>query len=135
MSTEPLTLVDAIRHFSDPDVTLSTMVGLRWPEGVCCPTCGAKDVRFIKTRRLWECKAIHSRRQFTAKIGTIFEDSPLGLDKWFSAIWMISNCKNGVSSYEIHRAIGVTQKTAWFMPSPHPPRHAGRDADEGRRHR
>lgn len=115
MSNEPLTLVDAIRHFADPDVTLSTMVGLRWPEGVCCPTCGSKDVRFIKTRRTWECKAIHSRRQFTAKVGTIFEDSPLGLDKWFVAIWMIANCKNGVSSYEIHRAIEVTQKTAWFM--------------------
>ncbi len=115
MSNEPLTLVDAIRHFADPDVTLSTMVGLRWPNGVCCPTCGSKDVRFIKTRRMWECKAIHSRRQFTAKVGTIFEDSPLSLDKWFVAIWMIANCKNGVSSYEIHRAIGVTQKTAWFM--------------------
>ena len=115
MSNEPLTLTEAIRHFADPDVTLSTMVGLRWPEGVCCPTCGAKDVRFIKTRRMWECKAIHSRRQFTAKVGTIFEDSPLSLDKWFVAIWMIANCKNGVSSYELHRAIGVTQKTAWFM--------------------
>lgn len=115
MSNEPLTLVDAIRHFADPDVTLATMVSLRWPEGACCPTCGAKDVRFIKTRRMWECKAIHSRRQFTAKVGTIFEDSPLSLDKWFVAIWMIANCKNGVSSYEIHRAIGVTQKTAWFM--------------------
>ena len=115
MSNEPLTLVDAIRHFADPDVTLSTMVGLRWPEGVCCPTCGSKDVRFIKTRRMWECKAIHPRRQFTAKVGTIFEDSPLSLDKWFVAIWMIANCKNGVSSYEVHRAIGVTQKTAWFM--------------------
>ena len=115
MSNEPLTLVDAIRHFADPDVTLSTMVGLRWPEGVCCPTCGAKDVRFIKTRRMWECKAIHPRRQFTAKVGTIFEDSPLSLDKWFVAIWMIANCKNGVSSYELHRAVGVTQKTAWFM--------------------
>lgn len=115
MSNEPLTLTDAIRHFADPDVTLATMVGLRWPEGVCCPTCGATDVHFIKTRRMWECKAIHSRRQFTAKVGTIFEDSPLSLDKWFVAIWMIANCKNGVSSYEIHRAIGVTQKTAWFM--------------------
>ncbi len=115
MSNEPATLVEAIRHFADPDVTLDTMVKLRWPDGVCCPTCGRADVRFIKTRRMWECKAVHSRRQFTAKVGTIFEDSPLGLDKWFVAIWMVANCKNGVSSYEIHRAIGVTQKTAWFM--------------------
>jgi transposase-like protein len=115
MSTEPRTLTEAIRHFADPDVSLKTMVELRWPNGVRCPTCGREDVRFIATRRMWECKEKHPKRQFSAKIGTIFEDSPLGLDKWFSAIWMIANCKNGVSSYEIHRAIGVTQKTAWFM--------------------
>ena len=115
MSTEPRTLTEAILHFADPDVTLTTMVELRWPNGVRCPTCGRDDVRFIATRRMWECKEKHPRRQFSAKVGTIFEDSPLGLDKWFSAIWMIANCKNGVSSYEIHRAIGVTQKTVWFM--------------------
>lgn len=115
MSTEPRTLVEAIRHFADPNVTLNTMVGLRWPDGVCCPTCGRLDVRFIKTRRVWECKEVHPKRQFTAKVGTIFEDSPLSLDKWFVAIWMVANCKNGVSSYEVHRALGVTQKTAWFM--------------------
>jgi transposase-like protein len=115
MSTEPQTLTEAILHFADPDVALNTMVELRWPNGVTCPTCGASDVRFISTRRMWECKAKHSQRQFSAKVGTIFEDSPLGLDKWFTAIWMIANCKNGVSSYEIHRAIGVTQKSAWFM--------------------
>lgn len=115
MSTEPRTLAEAIRHFADPDVTLNAMVGFRWPDGVCCPTCGRTDVRFISTRRMWECKKAHPRRQFTAKVGTIFEDSPLSLDKWFVAIWMIANCKNGVSSYELHRAIHVTQKTAWFM--------------------
>ncbi len=115
MSNEPRTLTEAIRHFADPDVTLKTIVELRWPTGVCCPTCGRNDVRFIATRRMWECKEKHPKRQFSAKIGTIFEDSPLGLNKWFCAIWMIANCKNGVSSYEIHRAIGVTQKTAWFM--------------------
>lgn len=115
MSTEPQTLVEAIRHFADPDVTLNTMVELRWPTGVHCPTCGRTDVRFIATRRMWECKEKHPKKQFSAKIGTIFEDSPLSLDKWFVAIWMIANCKNGVSSYEIHRALGVTQKTAWFM--------------------
>jgi transposase-like protein len=115
MSNEPQTLVEAIRHFADPDVTLNTMVELRWPTGVHCPTCGRTDVRFIATRRMWECKEKHPKKQFSAKIGTIFEDSPLSLDKWFVAIWMIANCKNGVSSYEVHRALGVTQKTAWFM--------------------
>ena len=115
MSAEPRTLAEAICHFADPDVTFTTMVELRWPNGVRCPTCGRDDVRFIATRRMWECKEKHPKRQFSVKIGTIFEDSPLGLDKWFCAIWMIANCKNGVSSYEIHRAIGVTQKTAWFM--------------------
>src|SRR5271163_4121451 len=115
MSTEPQTLPEAILHFADPDVPLRTMVELRWPEGVCCPTCGRSAVLFIATRRMWECKGAHSRRQFSAKVGTIFEDSPLGLDKWFCAIWMVTNCKNGVSSYEMHRALGVTQKTAWFM--------------------
>jgi transposase-like protein len=115
MSTEPQTLVEAIRYFADPDTTLRTMVELRWPDGVACPTCGRADVKFIATRRMWECKGAHPRKQFSAKVGTIFEDSPLGLDKWFAAIWLISNCKNGVSSYEIHRGIGVTQKTAWFM--------------------
>ena len=115
MSNELHTLVEAIRHFADPDVTLNTMVELRWPTGVHCPTCGRTDVRFIATRRMWECKEKHPKKQFSAKIGTIFEDSPLSLDKWFAAIWMIANCKNGVSSYEVHRALGVTQKTAWFM--------------------
>lgn len=115
MDTEPQTLIDAIRYFSDPDNSLRTMVDLRWPNGVTCPTCGDRNVRYISTRRIWECKGQHPRRQFSARVGTIFEDSPLGLDKWFSAIWMIANCKNGVSSYEIHRGVGVTQKTAWFM--------------------
>lgn len=115
MTSEPQTLTEAILHFSDPDVALSTMVELRWPHGVTCPECGRTDVRFVATRRIWECRGAHVRKQFTAKRGTIFEDSPLGLDKWFTAIWMIANCKNGVSSYEIHRAIGVTQKSAWFM--------------------
>ncbi len=115
MTKAPRTLLDAIRYFADPDVCLDFMVGLRWPYGVTCPTCGRDDVRFIATRRLWECKDKHAKRQFSVKVGTIFEDSPIGLDKWLGTIWMIANAKNGVSSYEIHRAIGVTQKTAWFM--------------------
>jgi transposase-like protein len=113
--TPPATLVDAIRYFSDPDVCLSFMVQLRWPNGVSCPTCGSTGVSFISTRRVWTCREDHPRKQFSAKVGTIFEDSPIPLDRWMAAMWMIASCKNGVSSYEIARALGVTQKTAWFM--------------------
>ena len=115
MTNEPRTLMEAVRYFADADRTLATMVSLRWPNGVYCPTCGRTDVRFIATRKLWECKEKHPRKQFSAKVGTIFEDSPLPLDKWFVAVWSIANCKNGISSYELSRAIGVTQKSAWHM--------------------
>jgi len=111
----PKTLQDAIRYFTDPDTCLAFMVEIRWPDGVECPACASRNVQFIPTRRLWECKTRHPKRQFSAKVGTIFEDSPLGLDKWFAAIWLIANAKNGISSYELHRALGVTQKTGWFM--------------------
>jgi transposase-like protein len=107
--------MEAVRHFADPDVALKHMVELRWPGGISCPTCGRADVRFIATRRLWECKEKHPRKQFSAKVGTIFEDSAIPLDKWFVAIWMVANCKNGISSYEMARALGVTQKSAWHM--------------------
>ena len=113
--TFPTTLEEAILFFADPDNCLNFMVSLRWPDRITCPRCGSHEVRFIKTRRLWECKARHSKRQFSAKIGTIFEDSPIKLAKWFAAIWLIANAKNGISSYEVHRALNVTQKTAWFM--------------------
>lgn len=116
MSKQPQTLVEAIRYFSDLDVCQGFMVSLRWPDGrVTCPNCGRDDVRYISTRRLWECKDKHPKRQFSVKVGTIFEDSPIALDKWLATVWMIVNAKNGVSSYEVSRAIGVTQKTAWFM--------------------
>jgi len=115
MKSEPKTLLEAIKHFADPGVTHDLMVSLRWPHGVRCPTCGRTDVRFISTRRIWECKEKHPRQQFSSKIGTIFEDSPLGLDKWFAGIWMVANCKNGISSYEMARDLGITQKSAWFM--------------------
>jgi hypothetical protein len=115
MAHEPRTLMEAVRYFADADRTLETMVALRWPNGVHCPTCGRVDVRFIATRKMWECKEKHPRKQFSAKVGTIFEDSPLPLDKWFVAVWSIANCKNGISSYELGRAIGVTQKSAWHM--------------------
>jgi hypothetical protein len=111
----PKTLAEAIRYYSDPDVCLTTMVEARWPKGVICPTCGHAAPRFIATRRVWECRTNHPRRQFSAKVGTIFEDSPLPLETWFPAVWLIANAKNGVSSHEVGRALDVTQKTAWFM--------------------
>jgi transposase-like protein len=114
-SKHPKTLQAAIVYYADPDNCLNHLVAQRWPDGVTCPTCGSKDVRFIATRRIWECKSKHAKKQFSVKVGTIFEDSPIGLDKWLTAAWMVANCKNGVSSYEIARALGVTQKTAWFM--------------------
>ena len=109
------TLIEAVRYYSDPDRCLDTMVEVRWPNGVTCPECGHDNPRFIAPRRIWECRTNHPRRQFSVKVGTIFEDSPLALDKWLVAIWMLSNCKNGISSYEVHRALGITQKSAWFM--------------------
>src|SRR6266567_6968304 len=116
MNTQPQTLLGAIRYFSNPDACQEFMVKLRWPDGkIACPNCGREDVRYIATRRLWECRDKHAKRQFSVKVGTIFEDSPVTLDKWLATIWLIANAKNGVSSYEIHRSIGVTQKTAWFM--------------------
>jgi hypothetical protein len=113
---KPKTLQQAVIHFASPDNCLKFMMRLRWPDGVVvCPTCGRKDVVFLKNQHKWQCKSVHPKRQFSAKVGTIFEDSPITLDKWLVAIWMIANCKNGVSSYEVARAIGVTQKSAWFM--------------------
>lgn len=112
----PKTLQEAIIYFSDATNCFEYLKARRWPDGVVvCPTCGRNDVSFLANQKKWQCKTKHARRQFSIKVGTIFEDSPLGLDKWLTAVWMITSCKNGVSSYEIHRAIGVTQKTAWFM--------------------
>ena len=115
MSDFPTTLQQAVIYFNDPDNTLATAIKFRWPEGVSCPHCQSTEVGFLSTRRIWKCKAKECRKQFSAKVGTIFEDSPLGLDKWFMTLWLLVNAKNGISSYEVHRAIGVTQKTAWFM--------------------
>src|ERR1700733_9977616 len=113
---EPKTLQAAIVYFSDPNNCLDYLAAQRWPDGVViCPTCGEKNVPFVAARNVWQCKNKHARKQFSIKVGTIMEDSPIGLDKWLLATWMVTNCKNGVSSLEIHRAIGVTQKTAWFM--------------------
>ncbi|TAK53701.1 MAG: IS1595 family transposase [Gammaproteobacteria bacterium] len=115
MDKTPQTLLEVIRYFSDPAVCLDFMVRLRWPNGVACPTCGSMDVRFLDREQRWECKARHPRKKFSVKVGTIFEDSPIGLDKWFAAEWLIANAKNGISSMEMSRSLGVTQKTAWFM--------------------
>src|SRR5713101_4271140 len=113
---QPKTLQAAIVHFSDPDNCLAYMIRLRWPDGVVtCPTCGRTDVVFLKNQRKWQCKSVHKTRQFSAKVGTVMEDSPIPLDKWLTAVWMLVNCKNGISSYEVAKAIGVTQKSAWFM--------------------
>jgi transposase-like protein len=111
-----MTLQQAILYFSDPMKCVRYMVALRWPDGiVVCPTCGRNDVSWLENQFKWQCKSRHAKRQFSAKVGTIFEDSPLSLEKWLMAAWMLVNCKNGVSSYEIADAIGVTQKSAWFM--------------------
>ena len=112
----PKTLQEAIIHFSNQDNCIAYMVAMRWPDGVVvCPSCGRNDVSWLTNQKKWQCKSKHAKRQFSAKVGTIFEDSPLGLDKWLMTAWMITNCKNGVSSYEIAKDIGVTQKSAWFM--------------------
>ncbi|SRR6266536_1084354 len=111
---EPRTLLEAVRYFSDPDVALAFVAKLRWPGGKpVCPQCGGREHSFVKTRRIWKCRVC--KKQFSVKVGTIFEDSPLSFDKWLPAIWLIANSKNGVSSHEMGRSLGVTQKTAWFM--------------------
>jgi transposase-like protein len=112
---EPRTLMEAIRYYADPDVAFEAAKQFVYPNGVHCPTCGRTDVRFIATRRMWECKDKHPRKQFSVKVGTLMEDSPLGLDIWFAAIWTIANDKNGISSYEFAKLAGITQKSAWHL--------------------
>ena len=118
METETLNkfsgLMQAIKHFSDPIVCLETVSDAKWGKGGPeCPRCQSKRLSFLKTRLMWTC--LECRKQFSVKVGTIFEDSAIGLDKWLCAMWMVANCKDGVSSYEVARALEVTQKTAWFM--------------------
>src|ERR1039458_2680357 len=112
---EPISLQEAVEYFSNPDNCREYVVARRWPNGVECPTCGCKDVVFLANQNRWQCRNKHSKRQFSLKTGTIYEDSPLGLDKWLVATWLVSNCKNGVSSCEVGRALHITQKTTWFM--------------------
>jgi transposase-like protein len=113
--SEPNTLQEAILYFANPENCVAYLVARRWPNGVICPTCGRKDAAVVPSRRLWQCKTRHAKSQFSIKVGTIFEDSPIGLDKWLLTMWMLANCKNGVSSYEISRATGISQKSTWFM--------------------
>jgi transposase-like protein len=111
--SQPTSLIQAIRYFSDLDVCTEFVANLRWPNGPVCPRCGCTEYSYLTTRRLWKCKAC--KKQYSVKLGTIFEDSPLGLDKWLPAVWLAANSKNGISSHELGRSLGITQKSAWFM--------------------
>src|SRR4051812_30655733 len=116
MNKAPTTLQEAVIHFASDENCHEFMMKLRWPDGkVRCPRCGSFDVSYLPNARVFKCYVKHEKQKFSLKVGTIFEDSPLGLDKWLPVMWMLVNRKNGVSSWEIHRSIGVTQKTAWFM--------------------
>lgn len=110
----PETLQECMRYFADEDRALDFMKFIRWPDGIVkCPRCGSEDVAFMFTRKLWRCRA--DNKQFSVKIGTIMEDSPISLDKWLCAFWLIVNAKNGISSYELMRSLGLTQKTSWYL--------------------
>ena len=113
----PATFLQAVRFFADEEEAIQFLADVRWSDGEqVCPKCGTVGRHYwLKNQRRWRCREKACRRQFSIKVGTIFEDSPIGLDKWLTAMWMVANCKNGVSSWEMHRALGVTQKTAWFM--------------------
>jgi transposase-like protein len=109
----PTTLQQAILYFSDADNCVNFLSQLRWPNGVECPLCNSRKLSYLSTRRIWKCLAC--KKQFSVKVGSLMEDSPIGLDKWLAAIWLIANAKNGISSWELHRSLGVTQKSAWFL--------------------
>ncbi len=116
MNTEPKSLQEAIVYFSNPDNCIAHLVAQRWPDGIVkCPTCGNENVNYRAHRRTWTCSSHHAKREFSIKVGTMMEDSPIGLDKWLTATWLLTNCKNGISSYEIARDVKVSQKSAWFM--------------------
>ena len=116
MEPQIKSLQDAIIHFSDYENCRKFMISVRWADGIVrCPYCGSEKVTYLEKAKLYRCYGKHNRQKFSLKVGTIFEDSPIGLDKWLCAVWLIVNCKNGISSYELHRSIGVTQKSAWFM--------------------
>src|SRR5262245_37120515 len=113
---QPKTLREAILFFADYENCKKAVEAIRWPDGVVkCPTCGSEKVTYLENQRRWKCYEKHPQAQFSLKVGTIFEDSAIGLEKWLPALWLLTTCKNGISSYELARALGVTQKTAWFM--------------------
>jgi transposase-like protein len=127
----PKTLLEAIQYFSDAENCRRFMIAVRWADGVVlCPTCGSDKVSYLENAKLYFCKVKHPKQKFSLKVGTIFEDSPIALEKWLPAFWLLSNCKNGISSYELARAIGVTQKSAWFML--HRIREVMKDANTGK---
>lgn len=112
----PKTLQQAIQWFTETENCRKFMVQVRWPDGVVkCPTCGATKLTWLAKAKVYRCYEDHPKQKFSLKVGTVFEDSPIGLDKWLPSVWLLVNAKNGISSYELHRALGVTQKTAWFM--------------------
>lgn len=115
MADHPRTLEEVRAYFSELENRLNFVAERRWKNGVVCPTCGSPDVTFVRSRRVWQCKSRHSKCQFSLSVGTIFEQSRIRLDKWLAAIWLIANSKTHVTSEDIHRALGVTQKSAWFM--------------------
>ena len=110
---KPKTLRDAVRYFQNEQTCIDTVAKLRWPDGPVCPKCGHGEHYYLATQKRWKCK--ECAKQFSVKVGTIFEDSPIALDKWLIALWMLVNCRNGISSYEVGRALGITQKSAWFV--------------------
>lgn len=109
----PTTLLEAIQYFSDEQTCIDAVVAMRWPNGVVCELCGADQPYYLKTQKRFKCRKC--RKQFSVKVNSIFEDSPISLTRWLPALWLIVNCKNGISSYELARDLGVTQKSAWFM--------------------
>jgi hypothetical protein len=112
----PKTLLEAIQYFSDAENCRQFMIAVRWSDGIVkCPHCGSEKVTYLEKAKVYQCYGKHPKSKFSLKVGTVFEDSPIGLEKWLPASWLLSNCKNGISSYELSKAIGVTQKSAWFM--------------------
>jgi transposase-like protein len=113
MNSEPKTLLEAVRYYSDKNRCVNLLASIRWENGVTCPVCASKEITAFKTRQIWKCRTC--KKQFSVKVGTIFEKSQVSLEKWFVCAWLLTNAKNGISSCEVARSLGVTQKTAWFM--------------------
>lgn len=129
MDKAPATLLEVIQYFASEENCIKFLSARRWPDGQpACPVCGDKRVTFLAKQKRFQCAVHHPKRQFSIKVGTIMEDSPIGLNKWLPAMWLIGSNRNGISPWELHRALGVTQKTAWFMHHRIPTANAGRKA-------